>query len=84
MVDSASLGFMNPMTVGSKKPFFHQINQFVILSKWVILVGDWIAILYLDLDHEGVRKIVNIPFNVKRKCFCEFITRLNLVNKKQV
>lgn len=53
-----------PNDCGDQKAFFWCINQFVISSKWEVLVGDWNTILDPNLDSRGASKVTNICFEV--------------------
>lgn len=76
------IGVYAPTDHGEQMSVFRQINQFVILSKKVVLAGDQNTILNPELDQRGCNVGTNIPSDVKKNNFREFVTRFDL-NKFQ-
>ena len=70
------LGFMGPMLPGSSLPFFRRIEPYVVPSKRVILVGDWNAVLDLNLDRGAISAGTN---SLNARHYRDFV-RLDLVD----
>ena len=72
------IGVHRPNATSELPAFFWRIKPYVIASKQVILVEDWNAVLDPNLD----RGAISVGTNTSdARHFCEFVERLDLVDK---
>ena len=72
------IGVYGPNATSELPAFFRRIEPYVIPSKWVILVGDWNAVLDPNLDRGAISAGTN---TLDARYFREFVQRLDLVDK---
>ena len=74
------IGVYGPNAISELPAIFRCIEPFMIPSKWVILVGDWNAVLDPNLDRGAINAGTN---TLDASYFCEFVEWLDLVDKFQ-
>ena len=72
------IGVYGPNVTSELPAFFRRIEPYVVLSKRVILVGDWNAVLDPNLDGGAISASTN-PLDARY--FCDFVEQLDLVDK---
>ena len=72
------IGVYGPNVTSELPAFFRRIEPYFILSKRVILVGDWKAVLDPNLDRGAISAGTN---TLDARYFRDFVQRLDLVDK---
>ena len=72
------IGVYGPNATSELPAFFRHIEPYVIPSKWVILVGDWNAVLDPNLDRRAISAGTN---TLDARHLREFVQRRDLVDK---
>ena len=72
------IGIYGPNVTSELPAFFRHIEPYVVLSKRVILVGDWNAVLDPNLDRGAITVGIN---TLDARHFRDFVQHLDLVDK---
>ena len=72
------IGVYGPNATSELPAFSRRIEPYVVLSKRVILVGDWNAVLHPNLDRGAISAGTN---TLDARHFHDFVQRLDLVDK---